>query len=232
MEPPSAANDGAVTPPSALSPAEVSRWRKRVKEATKRLAAVHLASDPDVVRSVQYIERALVDVEEASAACQRHQVRIEVLDEMARDSRGTLGRAMDELGRRHSEAQGELERATLLRDDLRARRDAMVQRARGGDGPAETDGDALLWELASAEETLRHARRRCEDLRSHLEQLEAQLAVDNERVEGERAHWAQVLDREMARLEALADGLESRVVWLERQVARHCGGRLDTPVSG
>lgn len=226
-EPPGASNASGAAALDLPGEVEVSNWRRRVRDAIKGLEQAELLADPDVARNLESVERVLAQVEEASASCRRAQVRMEVLDAVGRDARSTSGGTMDALGRRLSDARGELERATRERDALRARQGVLP---RGTEGAPGSNGEETpSWELASAEEAVRRARRRCDEVGAHVKQLDAQMAAEKERVEGERAHLAQTMEREAWRLRSLVSGLESRVAWLERRALHERAPERDTP---
>jgi serine/threonine protein kinase len=62
----------AAASPDPSEPVEVSRWRGRIDAARRALDGAGAGSDPDVIRSLAYVERALAHIEEVAVEWQRH----------------------------------------------------------------------------------------------------------------------------------------------------------------
>ncbi len=184
------------------------RWRERFDAIRHHLA--ELASrdplPPEVTRAMTFAERTLEELEDAVESAQAYQEAVEALHERARDLRGTLGRAIDQVAARLSDERGILETLVQRRNSLRTQREAARMKLRRNT-VSEGEADALLWELAAVEEELNASGHRCDALESQLADLRAELERRNEPYESERAQLVRVLDAQMLRLEEIAASL-------------------------
>ncbi len=203
---------GAPTParPAADGLLGARRWRSRfdaIRAALDEVDAVQ-PGPPEVAHAMAFVARTLEDLEDGGRLAEQHQSGVEELSAKARGLRVTLGRAIDDLGRKLSERRGELEQLVARRDELRAAREVTRLKARKSDaqqGPA----DAVLWELAAVDEALRSEASACDELEFQLAGLRQQLDEHNERIERETTHLVHELDQEMLRLEPLAAALRA-----------------------
>ena len=203
---------GVPTParPAADGLLGARRWRSRfdaIRAALDEVDAVQ-PGPPEVAHAMAFVARTLEDLEDGGRLAEERQSGVEELSSKARGLRVTLGRAIDELGRKLSERRGELEQLVARRDELRAAREVTRLKARKSDsqqGPA----DAVLWELAAVDEALRSEGSACDELEFQLAGLRQQLEEHNERIERETTHLVHGLDQEMLRLEPLAAALRA-----------------------
>lgn len=184
------------------------RWRQRFDAIRAHLDTLEAEgpSPAEVDHAMAFASRTLEELEEAVRGSQIYQEAVEALHERARDFRGTLGRAIDQVAARFSAERGIFESLVTRRNSLRAKREVARVKLRRGDG-SEGQADALLWELAAIEEELRGAGTKCDELESQLAELTDELDAHNERFELERARLVRVLDAQMLRLETTAKAL-------------------------
>jgi len=184
------------------------RWRQRFDAIRVALDELEQEqpSPPEVEHAMAFASRTLEELEESVASSQAYQEAVEALHDRARDFRGTLGRAMDQVAGRLSAERGTFEQLVNRRNSLRARREVARVKIKRGVG-SEGEADALLWELAAVEEELRAVGLKCDELETQLAELTAELDGHNEEFETERARLVRVLDAQMLRLEATANAL-------------------------
>jgi len=186
------------------------RWRVRfdaIRAALDEIDAVEPAP-PEIAQMMAFVTRTLEELEDDGRHAEQHQSAVEELSTKAREFRATLGRAIDDLGKRLSERRGELERLVVRREDLRATREVTRVKAREDD-EHEGHADAVIWELAAVDEALRVEGARCDDLEFQLSALRTELEAHNERIETDTTRLVQTLDGEMLRLEPLAAALRT-----------------------
>ncbi len=114
----------------------VRKWRERydvLRGCLDEIEHQQGASPPEVMQAMAFtvdqldrLETEIVDVEEM-------QRRLEELDEIARDFRSTLGKAIDNLAGKLSSARGTFEELVSRRNRLRTRREAIRQKVRSGE---------------------------------------------------------------------------------------------------
>lgn len=208
----------------AGDPFDVAGWCRRADEAHReiRRGGGDLA---EAEQTMAFVTRTAAELQASLAACADRQARIAAVEDQARDTRATLGRAMDDLARRLSRARGELEQAEMRRTEVG--RLLAVARARSGHSADEADG--LLWKLADAEEAVQAAVRVCREQEDRLGRASRQLASEDERLEVERARLVRWVDREMLRAESMAAALRDGVVRLESLANRVRSGHRETP---
>src|SRR5262249_33711105 len=159
----------------------VRRWRARFDALRSALDVIE-ENQPAPAEVAQAMARALGQLErleEGVSEAETHQKRALELSDEARAFRATLGRSIDEGGRRLSEHRGELERLASRRTDLRGERDLTKKRARTDDTASGRD-DAVMWEMARVEEELRTEGTRCDELEGQLAELRVELDKHNE----------------------------------------------------
>lgn len=209
------------SPPSGVAegPAEgaemgmvgVRRWRERYEALVAAVDELRAERDvpSDIDDTLRFCTLTLTNLERAIDETEEHQRAIEDINARARDFRSTLGRAIDQLGQKHSHARGALEELAQRRSRLRTKREGLLRKIRGGEGGATAEGaaDALLWELASVEQALRHQAAECDGIEAQLGELRLQLERRNEEVEARLAQLVQRADAEMIRIDALAHAL-------------------------
>ncbi len=193
-----------------------TRWRQRYDAIAQHLDALE-ESPPEIAHAMAFAARTLEELEEAVASAQAYQEAVEALNERARDFRGTLGRALDQVAGRLSAERGVFEALVMRRNSLRARREAARMKLRRGEG-SEGEADALLWELAAVDEELSGAGQRCDELESQRAELAGELDAHNEQFETQRAQLVRVLDAQMLRVEGTAAGLRRPLEQAEAHV--------------
>ena len=217
-------------PVSSLSESGVStglsgakRWRERfeaIQRCVDELGPRGIEAPEEIAASLALAERSLEALEESVRSARMHQQAVEGLADRARDFRATLGKTIDELAADLGKRRGELTYLAQRRNDLYERREAARRGVRLGD-TTEGQADALLWELAAAEEELRQKSHECDEVEAHLGELRARLERENEELEIELSVHTHVLDQEMARLWPLAnelrDPLQHVEDWLEER---------------
>ncbi|MEC7524588.1 MAG: protein kinase [Myxococcota bacterium] len=204
-----------------------TRWRQRYDALRRHLDELD-APPPEIAHAMAFAERTLEELEEAVGGAQAYQEAVEALNERARDFRGTLGRALDQVAGRLSAERGVFEALVTRRNSLRARREAARVKLRRGEG-TEGEADALLWELAAVDEELSGAGQRCDDLEAQRAELAAELDGHNEQFETERAQLVRVLDAQMLRLESTAAALRRPLEQAEQHIRAAWPG---TPAEG
>ncbi len=193
------------------------RWRERfeaIQRCVSDLGPRGLVPPEEIQASMALAESSLEALEESVRSARMHQQAVEGLAERARDFRATLGKTIDELASELSKRRGELTFLAQRRNDLSERREAARRGVRLGD-TTEGQADALLWELAAAEEELRQKGSTCDEVEAHLGELRARLERENEELEIELSVHTHVLDQEMARLWPLANELREPLQHVE-----------------
>ncbi|MDH5493602.1 MAG: hypothetical protein OEY14_16735, partial [Myxococcales bacterium] len=217
------------------------RWQARFSALRHALDEIEIEREsPAPAEIAQAMARASHRLEallDGIAGMEPRQARIEELQERARDFRSTLGRAVDELGRKLSSARGEFESAVGKRNELRAQREAtrMLHRQKGqagegletqGPGRPETDRDAMgeadarLWELAAVEAELRTRAVRCDEIEAQLADLRTQLDRENEAIEGELETLVTQAEFELGRLDEVSRSLGEPLAQAESFIRR------------
>ena len=209
--PPAGAEEGS-PPQDELGLAGAQRWRARYEALAAALEDLRADSHgvpQDVDDALRFCTLTLGNLESAVTEAEALQQAIEQRNMRARDFRATLGRAIDQLGRKHSQARGDLEELAHRRERLRSKREGLVRRLRRGQGAPSDEGaaDALLWELATVEQALRRQAAECDGIEGQLAELRAQLERYNEETEAELARLVKRADAEMVRIDALASAL-------------------------
>ncbi|MFW5920773.1 MAG: protein kinase domain-containing protein [Polyangiales bacterium] len=210
--------------PTTMGLLGIKRWRARFDAIRHALDDIELQrpAPTDIAQAMAHASRTLEQLEQGVAECEGKQERIEELVDGARDFKATLGRAIDDLGRKLSQARGDFERVVSRRNELRSDREAALARVRAAEGAADEQdqgrADALLWELAALEEQLAREAQRCDALEAQLAELRTELEQENERVERQQSGLVSEVDREMARLEALAHALREPLEHAEQFV--------------
>jgi serine/threonine-protein kinase len=197
----------------------VRKWRERYDAIRGCLDEIEhsVASPPEVMQAMAFALGQLDRLETEGVLVEVKQRRLEELDETARDFRSTLGKAIDTLAGRLSNARGEFEELVNRRNRLRTRREAMRQKVRTGEAK-EGPADAVLWELAAVEEKVQAKAAVCDELEVHVSELRSQLEAKNEEVEGEIAETVQLLGRRMSGLEEVAHALRDPLSLVEAYV--------------
>ncbi len=208
----------------------VRRWRARYEALVAAVDALRTARPvpADIDDALRFCAITLGNLERGIAETEEHQQAIEDIHVRARDFRSTLGRAIDQLGRKLSQARGSLEELAKRRGRLREKREGLLRKLRSGEGGLQDEGaaDALLWELASVEQALRRQAAECDRIEGQLGELRSQLDRRNEEVESRHARLVERADAEMIRIDALASALREpldhvqafvEAVWSERE---------------
>ncbi|MEM9071236.1 MAG: serine/threonine-protein kinase [Myxococcota bacterium] len=195
----------------------VRRWRARFDALSAAVLELDVTALPTVHDALSFARITLENLEASVAKTEERQRAIDGLGERARDFRTTLGRAIDQLGEKLSHARGELEELARRRRELRLKREGALQKVRSGKGD-EGRADALLWELATVEQTLRSQGGTCDAIEQQLSDLQAELQRRNEDVEGRLAALIAKADAEMTRLDNLAHAIREPLDRVEQVV--------------
>src|SRR5690606_7645757 len=118
-------------------------------------------------------------LEEGVEAARLDELAVQEARDRARSIRSEAGRDLDALGRDLSHARGELERLAGRRIELQSEQELLHKQRR--DMPvSEAKADALLWELAAVEESLKSQGARCDELELQLSQRQLRLTEEND----------------------------------------------------
>ena len=191
--------------------AGVRRWRARFDALTAAVDELRASGAPpaEVEDALNFSTLTLGNLEAGVREAEELQRTIEDVGARARDFRATLGRAIDKLGQNLSHARGALEELAKRRGHLRTKRDGLLRRIRTGEGAPGDEGaaDALLWELATVEQALRHQAAECDGIEARLGDLRLQLERRNEEVETRLTQLVRRADAAMIRVDALVNAL-------------------------
>ena len=186
-------------------------YRAAIASARRRIA-------PEMERAHLEAETTMAALESLVDEVQDHEDELEDLHNAARDLRGTLGHAIDELAMQLSRDRGALEKTVKRRDRLRGRRELMRQQLQDGE-ISEGAVDAVLWELGALEQRARLELARCDEQSGRLGALREQLEERNAGYEteiGERrsamAKAVGAADRLRAEVEAHLETMRAYLV--------------------
>tara|TARA_B100001750_G_scaffold223161_2_gene213164 strand:- start:151 stop:1947 length:1797 start_codon:yes stop_codon:yes gene_type:complete len=196
-------------PRRELGPLGIHRWRRRFEAlvgATESMRASAGELPRGISDRLELARLTLANLEDGLQGVQGAHAAIEDLEEEARDYRTTLGRAIDLLAQKLSKTRGAFEEMVRARETLRTRHDAMRRKLKEGT-VGEGESDAVLWELATVEETLQKQASECDAVESQLQDLSAELERRNEAMEGRVAAEVAAVAESMQRLEALSEAV-------------------------
>ncbi|MEM6957334.1 MAG: serine/threonine-protein kinase, partial [Myxococcota bacterium] len=182
-------------------PAGALRWRERF-DALDVLARNDdgRVEDPALEAALEQARTGLADLERSVAEVAKAHTQLDALAKEARDYRTTLGRAIDRVARRQSEARGK-------RGALEARRaTTTAARREAGD---EGEADAMLWELASIDEGLRTVLGTLALGEVKLRELRGELMRRNDETDAARRDALIHSEEGMVRCDALASALRA-----------------------
>ena len=213
---------GNVTPVNPKHPhglLGVRRWRARFDAIRAALDEIEEVSSapPEIAQAMAFVSKSLDELEGCTRSVAGWEIEAEEIQASARDFRATLGRAIDDIAAQLSRVRGEFEQLVQRRNALRDDREVARVRLKADPG-MEGDADALLWELATVEEQIRIQGGACDELEVQLTELTAQLEGRNEVVEASLAQLTQVLDREILRIEPIANAMRTPLELAERFV--------------
>jgi serine/threonine-protein kinase len=205
-----------------LGPLGIHRWRRRYEVLLGAVESLRATGKvpSSIAERMELARQTLINLEEGLGGVQSSHSAIEALEEEARDYRTTLGRAIDQLAQKLSKARGELETLVRRRESLRTRHDALRRKAKL-DSQNEGASDAVLWELATVEETLGRQAAECDQVEAQLGELRADLERRNETMEGRVAQEVAEAEHELMRLEALSEAIRQPLAEVEAWV-REC----------
>jgi serine/threonine protein kinase len=168
---------------AALPTAELAaRWHGVIKELGVEIDAARPRGehDPGVQRASQLAEEArslVVSLERAKVAVAEHQARVDRLEAQGRSFRTTIGGAIDALSRDLSREHAHFDAITARR--LRITEDASAPSIEHG------SRESLVWERAALEAEEKRAHDVGADLTFQIEELQRQLAGQNEQLDHE-----------------------------------------------
>ncbi len=205
-----------------LGPLGIHRWRRRYEALVAAAESIRATSSvpTGISERMELARQTLTNLEQGLEAIHDAHEAIEGLEEEARDYRTTLGRAIDQLAQKLSKARGSLEELVRRRERLRNQNDAQRRKLKDGTGD-EGQSDAVLWELATVEETLQKQATECDGVESQLQDLRLELERRNEAMEGRVATEVANVEQEMERLEALSEAVRQPLAEVESWV-REC----------
>lgn len=200
------------------------RWRDRFDALASAVESLRVSKEVPkaVVDALRFGRETLASLESGVVSTESHQKEIESLSDEARDFRATLGRAIDQVAQRLSKSRRDFEELAAHRRRLREKRDGLLSKMRRGD-EGEGAADAVLWELAKVEEEFRRKTAECDETEAQLERLRHELESRNEAMEGRLAELVATADREMIRLDNLADALREPLDRIESFVQETWG---------
>lgn len=186
----------------------VRRWRLRYDALRAALDEIEERgpAPPAIAFAIAQGARYVEELEQGLAALEEPQRRMVELEEAARDYRATLGRAIEDLGRRLSVVRGDFEQVVAQRNELRAARETAAVKVRRGD-MTEGASDALLWELATVEAEVAARARRCDAIEVQLGELRSQLERESGRLERELGDLSRHTSFELRHLDDVAAAL-------------------------
>lgn len=214
--------EGAEDPATSGGLAGHRHWRERFSVLTRALeglAVEGVVPPPAIADGLALAGETLRALEGAVAEAEQQQRMLEEIDTQSRMLRSRLGRRIDDLGARLSQARGGLENVAQRRNDLRGRHAVMAARMRTGqadEGPA----DALLWELAAVEQELLRRGADCDSIEAQLEDLRDELERETESLGDRAAAVVAELDATMARVDALTAALRDPLAGVETFIRR------------
>ncbi len=213
---------GTGAAPKELGPLGIHRWRRRFEALLAAVESIRASgSVPNGVSDrMELARQTLANLESGLEGVQEAHVAIEGLEEEARDYRTTLGRAIDQLAQKLSKTRGAFEEMIRRRETLRTKHDLFRRKVKDGTA-TEGESDAILWELATVEETLQKQAAECDAVESQLQDLRLELERRNEAMEGRVATEVAAVEETMERLEALSEAVRLPLSEVEAWV-REC----------
>ena len=211
-----------------LGPLGVHRWRQRFEALVGAVEGARASGTVPaaVTDRLELARQILANLETGLETVQAAHDAIEDLEDEARDYRTTLGRAIDQLAQKLSKARGAFEKLVRRREGLRTRNDALRRKVKDGTG-SEGEADAVLWELATVEETLGKQASECDQVESRLQELRLELEKRNESMEARVAVEVASVEREMQRLESLSEAVRQPLAEVETWVRERWAGPGD-----
>jgi eukaryotic-like serine/threonine-protein kinase len=188
---------------AALPATEIAaRWHASLSQLAKQIEAARRSrGDGEAgvqrARDLAVSARAQVaSMERARGMAAEHQARVDRLEAQARAFRGTLGHAIDSLGRDRSRERAHLEAIARRRQAI-----AGESAAHGGDPKSR---NTLAWEVAALEAEQARAREVEADLGFQIETLEKRLDAHNEQLESDLADATGNLEGALSALRRMA----------------------------
>jgi len=199
----------------------VKRWRLRYDALRAALDEVEerKPAPAEIAHAMATAERQLEELEHGLSALAAPQRRMVELEEAARDYRATLGRAIEDLGRRLSMVRGDFEKVVARRNELRGEREAAAVKVRRGD-MTEGAADALLWELATVDAEVAGRARRCDAIEVQLGELRGQLERESGHLERELSDLARRTELQLTHLDQVSVALRLPLSEVEAFVVR------------
>ena len=208
-----------VPAPERVDPVERPRsWRLFIDAANSRLAAVFWGEHPAEVKArLDAMNARVAAMDVAVTQLEIDRVRALGVEARARELRIDHGNAVDSLAAALSQHGRERDdsasrRAELLRQREQVRRESVPGAAALG------ASDAILWELAACEETLREQVAACDELESQLHEIESQLTQEERTLAVELDALIRQLSEALESIDALDAALRADVVDLDAMV--------------
>jgi serine/threonine protein kinase len=215
-----------VPAPERVDPVERPRtWRFFIDAATSRLAAVFWGEHPAEVKArLDAMNSRVAAMDVAVTQLEIDRVRALGVEARARELRIDHGNAVDALaaaltqhGRERDDSASR--RAELLRQREQVRRESVPGAAALG------ASDAILWELAACEETLREQVAACDALESQLHDIESQLTQEERTLAVELDALIRQLSEALESIDALDAALRADVIDLDAMVGAKAAER-------
>ncbi|MBK8693957.1 MAG: serine/threonine protein kinase [Deltaproteobacteria bacterium] len=205
--------------PERVDPVERPRtWRHFIDSVTSRLAAVFWGDHPAEVKArlgAMHSRVAAMDV--AVTQLEIDRVRALGVEARARELRIDHGNAVDALAAALTQQGRERDDSASRRAELLRRREQLRRESVPG-AAAMGASDAILWELAACEETLREQVAACDGLESQLHDIESQLTQEERTLAVELDALIRQLSEALESIDSLDAALRADVLDLDAMV--------------
>jgi len=205
--------------PERVDPVERPRtWRHFIDSVTSRLAAVFWGDHPAEVKArlgAMHSRVAAMDV--AVTQLEIDRVRALGVEARARELRIDHGNAVDALAAALTQQGRERDDSASRRAELLRRREQLRRESVPG-AAAMGASDAILWELAACEETLREQVAACDGLESQLHDIESQLTQEERTLAVELDALIRQLSEALESIDSLDSALRADVLDLDAMV--------------
>ena len=215
-----------VPAPERVDPVERPRaWRAFIDAVTTRLAAVFWG-DPvaEVKARLEAMRARVAAMDVAVTQLEIDRVRALGVEARARELRIDHGNAVDALAATLTQHGRERDDSASRRAALLRRREQVLRESVPG-AAALGASDAILWELAACEETLREQVAACDALESQLHDIESQLTQEERTLAVELDALIRELSVTLESIDALDASLRADVDDLDATVAAKSADR-------
>jgi len=205
--------------PERVDPVERPRaWRLFIDSVTSRLAAVFWADHPAEVKArLDAMHSRVATMDVAVTQLEIDRVRALGVEARARELRIDHGNAVDALAAALIQQGRERDDSASRRAELLRRREQLRRESVPGDASMGAS-DAVLWELAACEETLREQVAACDALESQLHDIESQLTQEERTLAVELDALIRQLSEALESIDSLDAALRADVLDLDAMV--------------